>query len=109
MWTAPARRRTASASAPKRSSQRDRPGQRLGYVRGSKPGLKWLWVKHRATPRWLTLLNGLKDETNQRSNSWWLNFDPCPDLGQWSGAAAEDSEPDLQVSTLKGLAERIAS
>ena len=39
---------------------------------------RWLWVKNRSTPKWLALVNGTKD-SNLRSISWLLHFDPDPD------------------------------
>ena len=32
-------------------------------------------VKNAATPKWVALIHGAKDE-NLRSNSWWSSFDP---------------------------------
>ena len=56
-------------------------------------GLIWLWVKNRVTPKFVALANGNMD-SNLRSNSWWLNFDPHPSLalGRFS-SSLPGSEP----------------
>ena len=47
--------------------------EKVKKVECDRGGLfKWLWVKHRVTPNWVTLVNGNKDQSNLRSISCFI-------------------------------------